>query len=90
MRSLKAMRQIQIYTRTGCPFSINARKLLRSRGLEFEEVNITDHPERREEMIERSGGQSTFPQLFFGSEHIGGFDQLKALDGSEGLSAHLQ
>ncbi len=75
---LAVMSEIQIFTRTGCPYSISARKLLRARGLEFEDFNVTDQPDRREEMLKRSGGRETFPQIFFGSEHIGGFEELAA------------
>lgn len=78
-----------MFTKTGCPYSARAKKLLTQKGLAFEEINVTDHPERRQEMRDLSGGRDTLPQVFFGDEHIGGASELERLDGAEGLSSHL-
>ncbi len=75
------MPPIVIYTRPFCGFCARALGLLRDKGLEFTEIEAGFDPEKRKEMIERSG-RSTFPQIFVGETHIGGCDELVALDGA--------
>ncbi len=83
------MAQIEIYTKPTCGFCHMAKRLLNSKGLSFSEVNISAQPDRRPEMIQRAGGRSTVPQIFIGSEHIGGCDDLFALERAGKLDAML-
>jgi len=74
------MSRIVIYTRQGCGYCTAAKGLLARKGVEFEEIDATGRPERRAEMIERTGGSVTFPQIFVGDTHVGGCDDLYALE----------
>jgi glutaredoxin 3 len=76
---------VRIYVKTGCPYSLGAKRLLDEKGIAYEEVNVTDHPERRGEMEQRSGGAKTLPQIFFGDRHVGGYTELQELDRTSGL-----
>ncbi len=73
--------KVLIYTMTICPYCIAAKKLLKKKGVAFEEVNLDQHPERWAECEKRSG-RETVPQIFFGDRHIGGCDDLDALNKS--------
>ena len=73
--------KVLIYTMTICPYCIAAKKLLKKKGVPFEEVNLDEHPERWAECEKRSG-RETVPQIFFGDRHIGGCDDLDALNKS--------
>lgn len=79
------MADIVIYTRMFCGFCTAAKKLLRDRGLEFEEIDAGMDPERRAEMVERSGAR-TFPQIFIDGQHVGDCEKLYALDASGELA----
>ena len=68
-----------VYTKVGCPYCVRAKHLLQQEKIEFEEISLTFHPGRRDEMIEKSGGKSTVPQIFLQEKHIGGCDDLFAL-----------
>jgi glutaredoxin 3 len=57
-----------------------AKKLLSAKGVEFEEINVAAAPERKAEMMERAGGRHTVPQIFIGDTHVGGNDDLQALE----------
>lgn len=81
-------KKIEMYMRPTCPFCSAAGKLLESKGVEFTQIDISAEPERREEMIERSG-RRTVPQVFIGDEHVGGFDDLDALDQEGALDRML-
>jgi len=70
-----------IYTMTTCPYCLAAKKLLRKKGVEVEEVNLDEHPDRWGECEKRSGRQ-TVPQIFLGDRHIGGCDDLEMLNKS--------
>jgi glutaredoxin 3 len=72
------MSPVTIYTRQFCGYCTAAKRLLRERGISFVEIDATGSPEKRNEMIERSG-RFTFPQIFVGSHHVGGCDDLYAL-----------
>tara|TARA_R110002094_G_scaffold64796_7_gene74992 strand:+ start:179 stop:595 length:417 start_codon:yes stop_codon:yes gene_type:complete len=74
------MADIVIYTRPGCGYCSMAKQLLNAKGNEFTEYNIWSKDEYRAEMIKRSGGASTVPQIFINDDHIGGSDDLYALD----------
>ncbi len=73
------MTEIVIYTRPFCGFCARAVSLLEAKGVDFTEIEAGMDPARRREMVERSG-RSTFPQIFIGDRHIGGCDDLLALD----------
>ena len=81
--------KIEMYTTSWCPYCERARQLLRAKGAAFEEISLEEHPERRAEMIQRSG-RRTVPQIFFGERHIGGSDDLHELDSAGGLDPLLQ
>jgi glutaredoxin 3 len=74
------MPPITIYTKNWCPYCTAAKELLTGKGVEFTEVDISGKPEKRSEMIAKTRGRSTVPQIFIGERHIGGCDDLYALD----------
>ena len=83
------MAKIEIYTKAFCPYCHRAKALLDSKGVEYEEVDISMGGPRRAEMIQRAGGGSTVPQIFIDGKHIGGSDDLAALDRRGGLDPLL-
>ncbi|NIF24122.1 glutaredoxin 3 [Candidatus Pantoea multigeneris] len=83
------MANIEIYTKATCPFCVRAKALLKQKGAAFNEIAIDGDAEKREEMIKRSG-RTTVPQIFIDAQHIGGCDDLFALDGRAGLDPLLQ
>ena len=74
------MAQVTIYTKPYCPYCIRAVSLLEKKGVEFTEIEAAFEPEKRQEMIQRSNGRATFPQIFIGERHIGGCDDMMALE----------
>jgi glutaredoxin 3 len=80
---------IVIYVAGWCPYCSRARALLAKKGLAFREVDVDDDPQLREEMIARSG-RRTVPQVFIGEKHVGGCDDLFALDGIGELDRLIQ
>lgn len=74
------MAQVTIYTKPYCPYCVRAVSLLEKKGVEFTEVEAAFDPEKRKEMMQRAGGRATFPQIFIGEEHIGGCDDMMALE----------
>lgn len=74
------MAEVLIYTRQMCGFCSRAKRLLQERGADFKEIDATFDPAKRAEMVEKSGGGRTFPQIFINDQHIGGCDDLVALD----------
>jgi glutaredoxin 3 len=74
------MAKVTIYTRMFCPYCTRAVALLKDKGVEINEIDAGMDPKLREEMVERSGGGRTFPQIFVGDKHIGGCDDMVALD----------
>ena len=83
------MTEVVIYTRDFCYYSDAARDLLTRKGVVFKEINATGNRELRNEMIERANGGSTFPQVFVGDTHVGGCDELYALEDQGKLDAML-
>ena len=83
------MPPVTIYTKGWCPYCSAAKDLMRAKGVPFEEIEITGNPERRTEMVQRAGGRSTVPQVFIGDRHVGGFDDLSALDRQGALDPML-
>lgn len=74
------MASVTIYTREYCGYCARAKALLTAKGVDFEEKDATYSPELRKEMIQRAHGGSTFPQIFINDRHVGGCDDLHALD----------
>ena len=83
------MAKVTMYSRKLCGYCFAARKLLEAKGVDLEEVDATFSPALREEMMERSG-RSTFPQIFVGEAHIGGFSELSAMENDGGLDEILE
>jgi len=91
------MNSVEIYTTRYCPYCHSAKELLAAKGVDFREIDVTDDWELRERMVERANGRTTVPQIFIGSTHVGGCDDLYAfedagkldrlLDHDEGRSA---
>ena len=74
------MPKITIYRQADCNYCDAAKYLLEGKGAEPEELDVTQNPDLRAEMVERTGGADTLPQIFIGERHIGGCDELIALD----------
>lgn len=83
------MQPVTIYTKAFCPYCSRALRLLRDKGAEVTEIDAGFSPSKKAEMIERSGGGRTFPQIFIGDTHVGGCDDLLALDGAGKLDPLL-
>ena len=77
-----------MYSSSWCGYCARARRLLKSKGVEIEEIDVDERPSGRAEMIARSG-RRTVPQVFIGDKHVGGSDDLLALDASGGLEPLL-
>jgi glutaredoxin 3 len=82
--------EVEMYTTMFCPYCTRARTLLQRKGAAFTEIDIIEEPARREEMIRRAGGRTSVPQIFINGEHIGGSDELAALDRAGKLDAKLE
>jgi len=80
---------IEVYTTPFCPYCISAKDLLRRKGVEFTEINVAGNRDLRSRMVERAGGRMTVPQIFIGETHVGGCDDLYALDDAGGLDPLL-
>lgn len=74
------MAAIDIYTIRYCPYCQDAKELLSRKGVMFHEIDASGDREKRKEMMQRANGRSTFPQIFIGTTHVGGCDDLYALD----------
>ena len=71
---------IVMYSTGWCPYCVRASTLLERKGLPFREIKVDENPADRDAMLSRSGGRRTVPQIFIGDHHVGGFDELYALD----------
>jgi glutaredoxin 3 len=83
------MIEVELYTTPFCPYCTRARALLDRKGVAFTDIDIAEEPTRRAEMIRRAGGRTSVPQIFINGEHIGGSDELVALDRAGELDAKL-
>lgn len=81
--------RVEIYTKQGCPYSRGAKRLLDEKGITYDEIDVTDDPERRAEMERRANGRTTVPQIFFAGRHVGGYDDLQEVDRGEGVRTLL-
>ena len=83
------MKPVEIYTTPICGFCTMAKRLLTRKGVDFTEIDVMRAPERRAEMVERSGGGRTVPQIFIDGSPVGGCDELHALERAGRLDALL-
>ena len=84
------MTGVEIYSSAWCPFCYRAKRLLEGKGAAFTEYDVDARPELRAEMVRRSGGRRTVPQVFIGGAHVGGSDELEALERAGRLDAVLE
>ncbi|PWE33526.1 glutaredoxin 3 [Maritimibacter sp. 55A14] len=84
------MKQVELYTTRFCGFCIAAKRLLKKKGAAFSEIDVGRDPARRAEMMQRAKGGRTVPQIFIGGEHVGGCDELYALDRAGKLDPMLK
>lgn len=84
------MKQVTIYTRMMCGYCAAAKRLLDGKGVAYVEHDASFSPELRAEMVRRANGRSTFPQIFIGDQHVGGSDDIHALDRAGKLDALLE
>jgi glutaredoxin 3 len=80
---------VEIYTWSTCPYCIRAKKLLNSKGVAFTEYSLDGDEPGRDKMAERTGGKRSVPQIFINEQHIGGCDDIHALDAQGGLDPLL-
>ncbi|MCV2863226.1 glutaredoxin 3 [Albidovulum sediminicola] len=74
------MAVIEIYTTPFCPYCVAAKRLLTHKGVSYNETDVSGQPELREKMMIRAGGRRTVPQIFINGRHVGGSDDIHALD----------
>jgi len=84
------MPEIIVYSKSYCPYCQAAKALLTQKGATFTEIDLTTDPEGQREMAKKANGRSTVPQIFIGGQHIGGCDDLHALDAKGGLDPLLK
>ncbi|HTH98817.1 MAG TPA: glutaredoxin 3 [Stellaceae bacterium] len=83
------MATVEIYTTPYCPYCARAKTLLHSKGVNFTEIDVWSDRDRKKEMIERAGGRTSVPQVFINGEHVGGSDDIHALDRAGQLDPKL-
>lgn len=87
---MTAMPDVVMYSTGFCPYCVRARMLLERKGVNFTEIRVDLEPQRRPEMIQRSGGRTSVPQIFIDSFHVGGCDDMYALEQQGRLDPLLQ
>ncbi|SFN41755.1 glutaredoxin 3 [Roseovarius lutimaris] len=83
------MQPVEIYSSPLCGFCHAAKRLLKQKGVNFSEINVLAQPARKSEMLKRANGRHTVPQIFVGKTHVGGYDELSALERAGKLDALL-
>ncbi len=83
------MALVEIYTTRYCPYCVSAKALLSRKGIDFTEIDVSGDWKRRQEMATRAHGRMTVPQIFIGSTHVGGSDELHELDAAKQLDPLL-
>ncbi|RKG89659.1 glutaredoxin 3 [Corallococcus terminator] len=83
------MKPVKIYTTTYCGFCVRAKDLLKRKGVDYTEVDVTGDDDARAKLVEMSGGQRTVPQIFIGETHVGGYSDLAELDRQKKLDPML-
>jgi glutaredoxin 3 len=81
--------KVEVYSTSYCPYCMRAKALLMSKGIEFEEIDVTNNPALRTKMVALAGGRQTVPEIFINGENIGGCDELYALERSGELDMML-
>jgi len=84
------MQAVEIYTSPLCGFCHAAKRLLKEKGVDFSEINVLADPGRKSEMVQRANGGRTVPQIFVGQTHVGGYDELYALERAGKLDPLLE
>lgn len=74
------MQPVVLYTTKMCPFCTAAKRLLDKKGVAYKNIDVMNNPKLREEMMQRASGRHTVPQIFIGSVHVGGFDDMQLLE----------
>ena len=82
--------KVTMYVTTWCPYCVRAKALLKRKGVVVDEINIEEQPIDRAELARKAGGQRTVPQIWVGTEHVGGCDDLQALDRRGALDPLLE
>ena len=80
------MVSVEMYTTAACPYCVAAKNLLKQKGFDYSEIRVDTDPQRREEMLKRTGGRRSVPQIFINDTLIGGFDDLVSADRSGKLA----
>ncbi|MGE4527909.1 MAG: glutaredoxin 3 [Rhodospirillaceae bacterium] len=83
------MAKIEIYTTKVCPYCMRAKALFKRKGVDFSEIDVSTDDEKMDAMVKRAGGRQTVPQIFINGQHVGGCDDLYALDSKGGLDPLL-
>jgi glutaredoxin 3 len=83
------MKRVEIYTTPVCGYCARAKRLLAKKGVSYAEINVMTRPAKRAQMMQRTNGRSSVPQIFIGGEHIGGSDELQSLEQNGKLDAIL-
>lgn len=83
------MAEVTIYTTNYCPYCVKAKQLFKNKGIAFKEIDVTNNTDARAKLIEKAGGKKTIPQIFIGDYHVGGCDDLYALDEKKELDPLL-
>jgi glutaredoxin 3 len=83
------MKPVTVYSTQMCPYCARAKSLLEKKGVDYVNIDVMEQPERRDEMVKRAGGRTSVPQIFIDGEHVGGSDDLHALERAGQLDAKL-
>jgi glutaredoxin 3 len=83
------MAKVEVYTTKICPYCVRAKKLLERKGAAYTEIDVSNDPALRDFMVTRAGGRQTVPQIFINGTHVGGSDDLHALDAEGKLDPML-
>ncbi len=83
------MPKVEVYSSAFCPFCYRAKKLLKDKGVAFEEIDVMMNPSRKAEMVERAGGRTSVPQIFVDGDYLGDCDGIHALDARGELDGRL-
>ena len=81
------MARVEIYSTLFCPYCARAKNLLEKKGVDYVNIDVIEDTSKRDEMVKRSGGRQTVPQIFIDGEHVGGSDELYALERAGKLDA---
>ncbi len=86
----ETLTKVEVFTTDYCPHCTRAKQLLKQKNVAFQETDLTHDPDGRERLVQRSGGRKTVPQIFIGDTHVGGCDDLYALESEGKLDPLLQ